>query len=42
VLFLGNTSPQTRIISGGTITRIYAFNEATGNIVYSNEFEFIP
>lgn len=44
VLFTGTTSPQTRTISaGGTFTtRILAFNELTGNTIYSNEFEYAP
>jgi hypothetical protein len=39
ILFVGVTSPQTRIISGGVTgksVRIYAFNDLTGNIIYSN------
>jgi len=44
VLFSGTTSPQTRVVSvgGAFTTRIYAFNEATGNTIYSNEFEYVP
>jgi hypothetical protein len=38
--FAGVTSPQTRVVSLGSSfeTRIFAFNELTGNIVYSNIF----
>lgn len=39
LLFSGTTSPQSRIVSigGGTFqTRVYAFNSATGNNIYSN------
>jgi len=45
VLFSGTTSPQTRVVSGGLTgkpTRIFAFNEATGNTIYSNEFNYVP
>ena len=42
--FAGTTSPQSRIVSiaGGFQTRIFAFNEATGNVIYSNIFTFTP
>jgi len=40
--FAGLTSPQSRNISlGGSFeTRIFAFNELTGNVIYSNIFEY--
>ena len=40
--FSGLTSPQSRIVSlGGAFqTRIFAYNEATGNVIYSNIFEY--
>lgn len=42
--FSGTTSPQSRIVSigGGFQTRISAFNESTGNLIYSNIFTFTP
>jgi len=40
--FSGLTSPQSRIVSlGGSFqTRIFAYNESTGNVIYSNIFEY--
>jgi len=40
--FSGLTSPQSRIVSlGGAFqTRIFAYNEATGNVIYSNIFDY--
>ena len=40
--FSGLTSPQSRIVSlGGSFqTRIFAYNEATGNVIYSNIFDY--
>jgi len=40
--FSGLTSPQSRIVSlsGAFQTRIFAYNEATGNIIYSNIFDY--
>lgn len=40
--FSGLTSPQSRIVSlGGAFqTRIFAYNESTGNVIYSNIFDY--
>ena len=40
--FSGLTSPQSRIVSLGSVfqTRIFAYNEATGNVIYSNIFNY--
>jgi hypothetical protein len=40
--FSGLTSPQSRIVSlsGAFQTRIFAYNEATGNVIYSNIFDY--
>jgi len=40
--FSGLTSPQSRIVSlGGSFqTRIFAYNESTGNVIYSNIFDY--
>lgn len=42
VLFSGITSPQTRGVSiGGSFqSRVFAFNPATGNTIYSNVFDY--
>ena len=42
--FAGLTSPQSRVVSlGGAFeTRIFAYNELTGNVIYSNIFTFTP
>ena len=42
-LFADTTSPQiiSTDLTGNFTTRIYTYNVATGNIIYSNEFEYI-
>jgi len=42
LLFTGIDSPQTRVVSlGGFETRIFAYNESTGNNIYSNIFTYL-
>lgn len=41
--FLGDTSPQTRTITLDSFqTQIFAYNEATGNLIYSNIITVTP